>query len=406
VYDGGGLAIKVHPGIRRAGTFGSTVINIRRAVTLAAIVNSIRRTVPSAPILIFGLCLCWHPATAQLQSDSGTPPVPAARKLSELNVSIMVFDPGVSADARADSRSEVYPNVRQVEALLLPFMLREKLVATDQWGAVRVVPEPDISAELLVSGKILRSDGDALELQLRTVDASGRLWLDKTYVNVEAVGPPQRSDMADGSLFEVLFQSIADDLQAVRDGYDDQLFSTLLEISFLRYAEQLAPAVFGGYLQHGSDGSFSIQRLPAEDDPMLARIDRIRQSEYLFIDTVDERFQELHDEIVSIYGLWLDYRQQVARYENSEIQRVQNDQSNAARGSYEAIKSLYDNYKWARMQDQRQDSRVQAFDNEVGPTVAEMESRVAELSDWLAQQYAEWRSILEEIFRLETGLPG
>jgi len=357
-----------------------------------------------APIVSVALCLPWQQATAQLQSDSGTSYAPVERKLSELNVSILVFDPGVPAAARADSRSEVYPNVRQVEALLLPFMLREKLVETNEWGAVRVVPEPDIAAELLVSGKILRSDGDALELQLRTVDASGRVWLDKSYVNVETMGPPQSTDMSDSSHFEGLFDSIAKDLLAVRDGYNDDLFSELLEISFLRYAELLAPAVFGGYLAHAPDGSFSIQRLPAEDDPMLARIDRIRQSEYLFIDTVDERFQELHDEIVSIYGLWLDYRQQVARYENSEIQRVQEGGSNASRGSYEAIKSLYDNYKWARMQDQRQDSRVQAFDNEVGPTVAEMESRVAELRDWLAQQYAEWRSILEEIFLLETGL--
>jgi hypothetical protein len=119
---------------------------------------------------------------------------------------------------------------------------------------------------------------------------------------------------------------------------------------------------------------------------------------------VDEKFQELNAEISSIYDLWLDYRRQVAEFESSEVQRVQSAAYNAPRGSYEAIRSLYDNYKWARMQEQRRDSRAQAFNNEVGPTVERIESRVAELEDWLVQQYEEWRRLLAEIFALETGL--
>jgi hypothetical protein len=35
-----------------------------------------------------------------------------------------------------------------------------------------------------------------------------------------------------------------------------------------------------------------------------------------------------------------------------------------------------------------------------------MELRVAELEDWLEQQYAEWRSILAEMLYLETGVEG
>ena len=55
------------------------------------------------------------------------------------------------------------------------------------------------------------------------------------------------------------------------------------------------------------------------------------------------------------------------------------------------------------MQEQRREGRAQAFENEVGPTVARMESRVAELESWLEQQYEEWRGLLAEIFYLETG---
>ena len=344
------------------------------------------------------------PVLGQAQSGAGLTPAGDARRVSELNVSIAVFDPGVPDDATSYGRLEVFPKIREVEAFLLPFMLRETLVETNEWGAVRVVPEPDVAAELLVSGEIVRSDGDALELQVRVVDAGGREWLNKAYVSVATMGGLRNDAEVDSTEYKELFDSIAEDLRVSRALHDDEALSDIIEVSFLRYAAQLAPSVFGGYLYSAPDGTFSIQRLPAENDPMLGRIRRIRQAEYLLVDTVDERFQELHAEIESIYDLWLDYRWQVAQYEQAEVQRVQNAGSGAPRGSYEAIRSLYDNYKWARMQEQRQDSRAEAFDNEVGPTVVAMETRVDELQRSLEQQYAEWRSILAEIFLLETGL--
>jgi len=55
-------------------------------------------------------------------------------------------------------------------------MLRQVLVETDQWGAVRVLPATDHAAELLISGEIVRSDGEALELRVRAVDAGGLEW--------------------------------------------------------------------------------------------------------------------------------------------------------------------------------------------------------------------------------------
>lgn len=137
---------------------------------------------------------------------------------------------------------------------------------------------------------------------------------------------------------------------------------------------------------------------------MSARIERVRQVEYQLIDTVDEEFQELHAEISAIYDLWLDYRRQVANFQSSEARRVQTSSISAPPGSYEAIRSLYDNYKLARMQEQRQDSRAQAFSSEVGSTVERIEARVAELERWLLQQYEEWRRLLAELFALETGL--
>ncbi len=59
-----------------------------------------------------------------------------------------------------------------------------------------------------------------------------------------------------------------------------------------------------------------------------------------------------------------------------------------------------------RIQQQDLDEQALGFDNEVAPTVLETSGRVFRLTGTLESQYGEWRQILREIFRLETGLPG
>ena len=114
---------------------------------------------------------------------------------ADLNISIELFDTGLPTDASTYRALDIFPRIREFEALLLPFALRKTLAEANEWGAVRVIPEPDPAAELLITGQITKSDGLVLELQLRAVDASGRVWIDKRYSDA----PSDRSG-ADESL--------------------------------------------------------------------------------------------------------------------------------------------------------------------------------------------------------------
>jgi len=305
-----------------------------------------------------------------------------------LNVSIAVFDPGVPADQSLHRAQQVFPRVREIEAMFLPFVLHDKLAGTREWGAVRVVPQPDVAAELLISGTIVRSNGEILELNIRAVDASGRVWFDKVFAGLV--------------MNQTLYTDIAESLRIARSQLNDKALTDIVEISLLRYANQLAPSAFGSYLNEADDGTFTIIRLPAKNDPMLDRIDRIRRTEYVITDTVDAQFQELHTEIASIYQLWREYRRKVIKYQAEDDRRAQNTSSNAPRGSYEAMKNQYDNYKFVRITAQEQNRLVVAFYNEVGPTVDAVEVRIAELETWVDQRYAEWHRLLEELFEVET----
>lgn len=324
------------------------------------------------------LALALQPALA------ATPRDPA-----ELNISIALFDPGIPADRSLHRDLQVFPRVREIEALYLPFMLRETLVKTRQWGAVRVVPEPDVAAELLLTATILQSDGEMLRVRCRVVDAAGAIWLEQVFNGRQ----------------EQAFSELAAALQAARGGRDGKALANIIAISELRYAAQLAPAAFNIYLEHAADGTFRIRRLPATDDPMLARIERIRGVEYVFTDAIDAKFRELSVDIEKVYAVWREYRRKFAQYQADETERIKNANSTAPRGSFEAISSHYENYKWDRQALQEQDKWAIGFENEMGPTIAKIESRVAELEGWVADRYDEWRRILAELFELETALP-
>ncbi len=326
-----------------------------------------------------------------------------ARDAAALNVSISVFDPGIPDDRALHRDLKIFPRIRRVEARFLPFVLRETLVASGEWGAVRVVTGPDVAAEIGISGSILRSDGERLEIRVRAVDATGRLWFEEVFASSFVQGERDR-DLDAAPVSPEIYGEIEASLRAARDRLDERALGRIIETSLLRYATELAPSAFGQYLSEDGDGTFSIRRLPARNDPMLDRIERIRLTEYVITDSVDEKFRELHEEIASTYALWREYRRKSLEYERQNARHAEDTRSDAPRGSYEAIKQLYDNYKWDRVTAQEQDRLAIAFNNEVGPVVEAMELRIAELEGWVDARYAEWHRLLEELFDAETAL--
>ena len=238
-----------------------------------------------------------------------------------------------------------------------------------------------------MTGIIVSSDGETLQLRVHAVDASGRVWVDQVFA---------------GALHQNLYDQVAASLVAARDVLDEKALRNVIEISLLRYAEQLAPAAFDDYLRDEENGTFSINRLPASNDPMLVRIERIRGVEYIFTDAVDAKFRDLSADIAAVYEVWRDYRRKFAQYQADDALRVQNSKSDAQRGSFEAISSHYENYKWDRQAAQEQEKWAQGFENEMGPTIVAIETRVAELEGWVADRYDQWRRILAELFEAET----
>jgi len=314
----------------------------------------------------------------------------AARDTSRLNVSIAIFDAGIPADRSVHRDQEVFPRVRKIEALYLPFVLRNVLTSSNEWGAIRVVPGTDKAAELLINGTIQRSDGDSLVLRIQAADASGRIWVDRDF-----------SGIAND---QQIYTDIAAALSESRALLDDKALRNIVEISLLRYSQELAPAAFGDYLEQ-TDSTYSIKRLPASNDPMVERIERLRGVEYVFTDAVDAKFRELSADVETVYELWGEYRRQFKRFQQEESLRTQAGQSQLPRDTYDGMLERYERYKWDRQAVEEQENWAVGFENEMGPTITAIEERVAELEGWVEERYAEWQRILAELFEVETAMP-
>jgi hypothetical protein len=172
-----------------------------------------------------------------------------------LNVTIPVFDPGIPDDPSVFREQQVFPRIRQIEAKLMPFLLRETLVLSEQWGAVRVATKPDDAAELQLLGTIVHSDGELLNLRVRAIDAAGYTWFDKIFSS-QANDEPATSLGDKGTPeFQAIYTEIVAELATVRDRIGDAAVSNIKSTSLMRYASELAPSAFDGYLEQAEDGT-------------------------------------------------------------------------------------------------------------------------------------------------------
>ena len=69
-----------------------------------------------------------------------------------------------------------------------------------------------------------------------------------------------------------------------------------------------------------------------------------------------------------------------------------------------SLAQSYNRYKWAKIYEQEFTALAAGFNNEIAPAILELNRRVHGLSGSMAEQYAQWRDILRQLFEVETGL--
>lgn len=226
-----------------------------------------------------------------------------------LDIAIIVFDPGVP-EGELDHdvlerliRDGVFPHIRRAESVQMAMQLRDALQRSGHWGSVWVAPDTSSAGDVLVTARILESDGYLVRLAVHAVDATGRQWIDEEYEVETAASAYDGAAYTHLDPYQDIFHLIANDLSAAHAALPAGDVEGIKTVGALRYAAALSPEAFASYVEERR-GIHVPVRLPAVDDPMFHRIQEVRQRERLFLEVLDEHYEELVVRADAPYTAW------------------------------------------------------------------------------------------------------
>lgn len=372
---------------------------------IMALVGSCAQTPPPPPVVV----LLPSVGVVELLIANEAPP-----ESVQLEIGIQVFENELDAEDRERFEDWVYSEIRENEVNYLPYVLRNTLLETDHWGAVRVLPQPDPSVDIQVDGTVLHSDGERLEIAIVATDSSGRQWLNKTYADTTVLSDfPDSTRFTTGDPFnpigfvdpfQDIYDQIANDLLLTRESMASSELVNIKRVSQMVYASDLSPETFAHTLTTDEQGLLVVTSLLAEADPMLARVDDMRDRHLVFIDTVDEYYEALYTEMQPSYVIWRRYSHDQIDETQRLTQRLEEYDLDdyGTSSSFVSLTQRYDRYRWSKIYEQEFRELAAGFNRELAPAILELSEQVNGVSGTMDEQYIQWRRILQALFRLET----
>jgi hypothetical protein len=382
-----------------------------------------------------------------------------------LSVRIEAFDPG-SLPEDPNLAKGLSMEVRNAESYYVPVQLKNAMERSGHWGLVRVVPKGTREGEVIVTGKMIESDGEILKLSVNVKDATGVNWFSKDYESVISEDIYRAAEEQNIDVFHFFYNQIANDIAGYKKKLSAADKRSIRQVSELRFGADFAPNLFKDYISkapqkeissdqddplqqlitfingpQNSDRSkpvYTVLRLPAEEDPIVKRVQRIRSREEFLIDTLDQQYDSLARDITDAYSQW---RRSRLTEINAirEADRVKRDQQGKALAigilgalAGAAIASNRNCYSCAStgaaiatvavaiaVQKAVQASKQaeadtslrkialeelgQSLVSDVKPVVIEVEGRTVELTGTVEEKFQKWREILKELRKMELG---
>lgn len=363
----------------------------------------------------------------QAESQSGARQS-QAQPAVPLDVAIPTFDPGLrGADGTIDYErvqdEGIWPQLRRAEANRFAVKMKRALEETGAFGAVRVVTNTDATADLYVMGHIDESNAEDVQIQVSVVDIANRKLGSDSFSHRVNEGFFRDLTNAGQDPYDPAFREAAAYVADLVRRQDAEQLRELQQIAAMRFASTFAPEQFAGYLEERR-GEIELVGLPAEDDPMMERIEALRVQEQLFIDRLQGQYDTFYDRMNGPYTEWQREALPIA-VEARKARRNRNIaiglsvltavvggfasiQGNSAAGvlatglatGYFAKRAL-DKSAEARAARDELDEIGRSLDIDMSPQVIELEGRTVKLEGTAEEQYRQWRAALEDVYELE-----
>lgn len=390
--------------------------------------------IPSVHLLL-SLFLVSGCVSEEVRRVDMTPPDRFDQPLPEeqlLDVGVSVFDPNVPEEYDKQIALLIQPEIRRAEANYIPYFAKDLLQSTGNWGAVRVIPRPTHAVDVVVSGRILHSTGESQKLEITVTDATGKTWFTREYQSLASKYAYDDTIPASIDPFQSIYKELSDDMLEYRRKLTAEDVRTIRATAKMKFAQSFAPDAFADHIAESEKGDFQLKRLPAPDDPMLQRVERVREREYLFIDTLDEYYENYHRNMYSSYQNWREatYEEAIARKElvRARNQAITGAAVSAIAGGVTAVASdnsavdstaIFVGAAGAAMLGKRAFAKQQeaeihaeairevgvAAEAEVMPHTIELENQVVRLEGTVDEQYDRLRGILRDLYFADLDLP-
>ena len=369
-------------------------------------------------------------ASYQAQKVGPTPIMRAQQEIPEdqlMDVGILVFNSEELSEEEAKEEG-TNNDIRKAESHFIPYHLKNTLQQSGQWGAVQVIPAATDSVDLIVNGDILESNGQYLGLKIEAIDATGKRWLQKNYKAEAAQSAYRGNRPGEKDAFQDIYNAIANDLAEFKMKLTAEQIGKIRTTAKLKYAREFAPDAYEGYLAEGRNKQIAIKRLPADNDPMMDRLLRIREREYMYVDTLNEQYEVYYNDMWPSYENW----RQLNMAERKAIKEIKKKaltrqiigalliagaiaagsgnsgntialQTGMVLVGGQVIMDGFNISKQAEIHEAAIEELSQSFSGEMQPVVMEFEGKQYELTGSAEEQFQQWRELLRQIYYAETG---
>ena len=378
---------------------------------------------------------CLHALTAcatyHAQEVGPTPIMQAEQEIPEdqlLDVGILVFE-SKEIDEETAKEEGTHPEIRKAESHFIPYHLKNTLHQSSHWGAVRVVPAQTDSVDLMVTGEILASNGEHLVLKVTVVDASGKKWFTKTYEQEASQANYSGNIPGTKDAFQDVYNTIANDIAKYKQNLQPAEIKNIRTISKLKFAREFSPDAFGDHLKESKNDTLAVNRLPADEDPMMDRLLRIREREYMYVDTLNEYYEVFYNQMWPSYEDWrklsLEEQKALRKIKREAIAKqvigallligavvaATQDGSGNTGGLQAGMVILggqviidgFNVSKEAEIHSAAIQELSESFGNEMQPVVMDFQGKQYELTGSAEEQFKKWRELLRKIYEAETG---
>ena len=350
-------------------------------------------------------------------------------KTTYLDVAIPVINPGfpMTSDGFVDEEElieeNIWPEIRRLESKRFSVNIRDALLKTKSFGAVRVVPGMGASADLFVIGKINESNTLDTRIGVAVVDSSNKTWGEKDFSIAASTGFYRDSSNEGKDPNRNLYTKIANWVYELVQKKTTAELNNIKLVSDMRYAAMYSPQKFNQYLSQNR-GVVKLKALPAESDAMLARVREYRAQDQSFLDSLQENYDVFQAKTEQPYRAYqkeaLPIQEKIAEQQAKrtrsaifgvlgavaavagEKQDTHLGNAVAVAGALTAVASLkgaIDANDAMQEYSAIYDEMGQNLDLQVSPQVRTFEDTEVELSGTAAEQYAQWQNHLMQIYR-------